>query len=459
MTGAARRRALPVAVIGAVNVLAPKDGQRYYRLTWINPDGTAGRTSAGTTLAAATGKATGLDAELQQSVGALSMSTLKEVLTVYLSTGKGRHQKIKGGDWSRSQLKQQRAQLKRCTRGHLELLAMSVDRVALDRMRAASGTPRTRSENATALRGLLRWGYAQGYFSAEQAELLPANVPDIPGTVKGTQAPARRRRARAVGQHPDFIAPEDAPSVPQLEALGGALAAVFPAWGELAVELAADAGPRWGELFQLTADDVRPLVDRALITEAQQDGALVEIDINWQIDSAASRRNAEDPRCLPKGRKTRRTLVGSRSVTGYPTAVRLLERADAARAEQAAGSNPEALLFPAPGGGLFHYTEFANDFLAEALVEAGWPYQDWVEVKDEWDNKTNRSRRIQRDRRQFDLTWHSLRHRFARTCIDQRDFTAGELMAIGGWENETVVKNRYYKSGEEHVLSAAAKYR
>lgn len=205
-----------------------------------------------------------MDAQLQQAAGSRAMSPLREVLDDYLSTGKGRHQKIKGGDWKGLQLKQQRATLARCTRGHEDLLALSVDRAALDRMRAASGTPRTRGENATALRGLLRWGYAQGYFSAEQSVLLPVNVPDIPGTVMGRPAPTRRRRDRAVGQHPDFIAPEDAPSIDQLCALRGELGAVFPAWGELAVEFAADAGPRWGEQFQLTADDVRALVGRAV---------------------------------------------------------------------------------------------------------------------------------------------------------------------------------------------------
>lgn len=69
MTAPARGRARPVAVIGPVNVLAPRNDQRYYRLTWTNPDGTAGRTSGGTTLAAASAKATGLDVQLQQAAG------------------------------------------------------------------------------------------------------------------------------------------------------------------------------------------------------------------------------------------------------------------------------------------------------------------------------------------------------------------------------------------------------
>ena len=37
---------------------------------------------------------------------------------------------------------------------------------------------------------------------------------------------------------------------------------------------------------------------------------------------------------------------------------------------------------------------------------------------------------------------------------DWFELDAGELMAVGGWENIATVENRYYKSGEEHEESA-----
>lgn len=49
-------------------------------------------------------------------------------------------------------------------------------------------------------------------------------------------------------------------------------------------------------------------------------------------------------------------------------------------------------------------------------------------------------------------------HRFARYCIDVLGLTAGELMAVGGWESETVVRNRYYNVGQEHADSALSKF-
>jgi hypothetical protein len=56
------------------------------------------------------------------------------------------------------------------------------------------------------------------------------------------------------------------------------------------------------------------------------------------------------------------------------------------------------------------------------------------------------------------LTWHSLRHRFARYCVDVLRLTEGELMAVGGWESTTVVRDRYYNSGAEHIATALQRF-
>ena len=118
---------------------------------------------------------------------------------------------------------------------------MDLDRSLLDRMRSQAGTRRTRRtrrENATALRGLLRWGATQGYVTAEQAELLPLGVYDLIGGVSGTEAPPRRRREREAGQSEDYVSNEDAPSGAQIVCPGEHLALALPKWGRLAPELA-----------------------------------------------------------------------------------------------------------------------------------------------------------------------------------------------------------------------------
>lgn len=451
--GTRARRNSPLVTVGRVNVLAPTGTSAYYRLTWTQPDGSLGRTSGGRTQESAVAKATGISAWLGQAAGGKAMATLKAITDDYLSSGVGRNQKT-GGDWSESQLTQMRPKIARVIRGHGHRLGMDVDRQLLDRMRSQAGTRNTRRENATALRGLLRWGATQGYFTAEQAELLPVRVYDLAGDVAGTAAPKRRTRVRNVGESQIYISTEDAPCTQQIDALARAL--VLPmGTGRLAVELAADAGARWGEQYQLTADDVvyTPAHTASDGTFAR---ARLHVKIDWQISSGApAGGNRRKP---PKGNKRRKAWVAAVTITGYRLHDALLARCAEARQEQAAGTNPEALLFPAERGDLFFHTAFSNDYFKPAALAADWPHQEWLYVGDRWREREERWIRITEERVQFDLTWHSLRHRYARTCVDVRRLTPGELMANGGWENETVVKDLYYNAGEEHFESGADKF-
>jgi len=443
-------RGQPVAVVGRVNILAPTGSSAYFRLTWTQADGSPGRTSGSTTLEAATSKATGIDGQLRLAAGDKTAATLAEVVADYTSTVVGRNHKT-GRDWSKAQLKQVTDKLNRCLRGYESRQALSVDRELLDLMRRASGTRNSRKENASVLRGLIRWGYTAGYFTAGQAELLPTNLPDLDGLVAGTAAPRRGRNVRAVGQTETYIREEDAPSKDQVTALGNELDLRFPAWGRLCAELAAAAGCRWGEQFQLTARHV---------LEVEAGGEKnVSIVINHQVDGSAARSKGENPRTFPKGNKQRVTPVTSLSFTGFPVRSALVARAAVALAEQAAGTNEEALLFPTKGGRMWHHTAFYTKVFGPAALAAGWPSSIWSETRDVWCKENLAYKRVTRPRVQLELTWHSLRHRFARTAIDVHGLDKAELMSVGGWENETIVSERYYRSGAEHAASAAAKMR
>lgn len=446
-------RGRPIASVGAVNVLAPTGTSPYYRLTWTQPDGTPGRTSGGRTKATALAKATEINNSLSRAAGAGAMTPLAVIADEYLSSPVGRNQKTKG-DWSASQLKQMRPRVRRITRGHRQNLAMDVDRKLLDKMRSQGGTRRTRKENATCLRGLLRWGATRGYFSPEQTELLPVNVYDLAGEIAGTEAPKRRTRVRQVGESEIYLNNEDAPSKQQIVDLGRELQLLWRC-GQLATELAADAGPRWGELFQLTANDV---VYRPSTTgrNGKRTKARLHLVIDFQIDPASEA--GGERRKPPKGNKKRKAGVSEISITGYRLHAALLARVAVALQERKDGINPEALLFSTVSGDIFFHTAFSNDYFKAAALAANWPHKEWVYVGDRWNEREERWIRVTEDRIQFDLTWHSLRHRYARTCVDIRKLTAGQLMAHGGWENKTVVEDLYYNTGEEHFVSGAEKF-
>lgn len=259
----------------------------------------------------------------------------------------------------------------------------------------------------------------------------------------GTAAPARRSSTRRVGESESYVRDEDAPSAEQVRALARALEARVGGWGELAPELAASCGPRWGEQFQLTATDVH--------LDGCGDATGAHFHIDWAIDPGAPAGAPGGRRCRPKGDKTRLAPVPATSFTGFDLRTALATRATAARREQATGNNPQALLFPAPRGGLWWHTSFEADLLVPAMRAAGWPLRDWRERRDVWNPTTRTYRRQTRSRVQAVLRWHSLRHRFARVAIDVYGADPGVLMALGGWENELTVAQRYYRTGREHT--------
>lgn len=441
-------RTSPVEYVGQVAIYAPTS-KGYYRLKWLEPDGRPGDTSGSKNLEVARWKASEINARLAMASGAFAVTRLEHLVTEYVAEGTSPYT---GERWQRSYVKQLEDNLTRTIRLHEHFRAMDVDRALCDTMRAQGGTRRMVIRNTTALRGFLLWGYRHRnqYFTAAQAELLPQRVVMPNPTILGTAMPKRRRRARAAGEHPNYVREEDAPSRSRVVALRRELAHFYPLWGELAPELAANSGPRWGEQFQLTAHDVHVHGCAAYPKP--------HIHIDWQIDPGADATDPAGRRTLPKGHKTRHAPVAELSFTGYRLRDALAARVDAALAEQAAGTNPEALLFPALRGGLLWYTDFEADQLIPAMRAAGWPLETWTETRDVWSKETRTYARIERQRTMALLPWHSLRHRFARVAIDVYGTDQGALMAIGGWENPASVENRYYKSGAEHTHRGLAMF-
>jgi hypothetical protein len=301
----------PVETVGQVRIFAPTTACRSYRLRWTEPDGSPGDTTGGRDPAAAIAKATVLDRRLARAAGPAAMTSLGEIFTEYLAHGCSPYT---DQPWRSSTRNQIEDNLGRTLRGHEPVPALDLDRALCDRMRAQAGTPNMVRINTTALRAFLLWGYrhAPSYFTAEQVEYLSPGVV-MPGpALVGTPAPRRRTRTRRVGQCADYVEDEDAPSAGQVLALGMALEGLIGPWGRLAPELAANCGPRWGEQFQLTADD------------AHADGCGLadepHLHIEWQIDSGA---HVDDPggrRCPPKGDKTRIAPLPVESFTGFASA-------------------------------------------------------------------------------------------------------------------------------------------
>lgn len=340
-------RNAPIEHVGAVAIYAPVGPKPYFRLRWIEVDGSTDSTSAGKILDGARWKAQEIAERLERAASPFAMASLLQLIEDFIAAGRSSYS---GELWKRGYKKQTQNQLMRSVKGHENHRAMDIDRELLDSMRAQAGTDRMVRQNTTALRGLLRWGYRhpERYFTPSQAELLPpACVNPIPTKATVQTMPKRKTRTRAVGQHDDFIQESDAPNAEQVSDLATCLACYFPTWGALAVELAANLGFRWGEQFQLTVPDVH--LDGCPILKD-----LPHVHVDYQIDAGATAGDGTRPARLspPKGYKTRIVGVPELSFTGFPLLEVLTARVAAVAAEHAAGKTRDALLHPAKGGGL-----------------------------------------------------------------------------------------------------------
>ncbi len=451
----------PVDTVGVVDIYAPTSNP-YYGLKWREPDGSRRDTSGGKTLEGARLKAAEIDARVGSAAGPLAVTSLEAMVKQFLFEARSPYKDKK--PWKKSYLDKVEEAMHRCIRHHEHYRAMDVDRALCDKMRAQAGTRTTVTQNTTVLRAFLLWGQQNGYFTVAQAELLPEGAAQPAPSVLGTPMPERRRRARRVGEHDEYVRDEDASSLMQVIALRDEFAAARPDWSALAVQLSSGSGPRWVEEFQLTAYDVHLGgcgCCRTAQTHRKKGGKgkknkkgkgkfRPHIHIDWRIDPAGKAGDPNGRRCLPKGDKRRSVAIPKKTFTGYPLRAELAKRVGEALKEQAARTNPDALLFPAEGGGLQWYTSFSSDLLHPAMDWAGLPLEYWTEVRDEWSERNRSYTRVEVKRTMAHLPWHSLRHRFARWMIDRFGLDAGELMAVGGWENIATVENRYYKSGQKH---------
>jgi integrase len=441
--------------VGLVDIYAPTATCGYFRLKWSEPDGTRGDTTGGRYLDFARAKASGINDRIALCAGPLAVTSLEQMKQEYLAHGCSPFGEQ--SPWKPSQLSQVTRNLTRCLRGYGQHRAMDVDRPLCDLMRSQAGTPAMVRINTSVLRGFLLWGYQAGYLTPLQAELLPEGCamprPTLTRTRTRLSSEAVNSRARLNGDHPDYVGEEDAPSRQDVAALSRTLGAMFPAWGALAPELAAATGARWGELFQLTVHDVH-------LTGCAAD-ANPHLHIDWQVEDNAPK-DAElsrrPRRVRPKNDTVRRVPVPTRTITGYPLRQELAARCETALAHGAAAENAEVLLFPAPRGGMFWYAGFNADYLLPAMEAAGWPVERWREDYPVWDENTGTYRHATSIHRHALRPWHSLRHRFARTCIDVYRLEKGELMAIGGWTHIATVENRYYRTGEENMTAALSRF-
>ncbi len=121
----------------------------------------------------------------------------------------------------------------------------------------------------------------------------------------------------------------------------------------------------------------------------------------------------------PKGRKRRRTIYPSHTPAGYPLAQMIAIRVAEVRQEQAAGRNPEGVMFPTPTGKYWRSSNFNRRVLKAAFLVAGW--RDGAA---RW-------------------TWHSLRHVFCTTALSTWKLDVSDVSRLAGHSSTAPLSPRW----------------
>jgi integrase len=206
------------------------------------------------------------------------------------------------------------------------------------------------------------------------------------------------------GESALFVDPGEIPAGADVARLGQALAAGRHGdRDELMAATAAYSGLRWGELTALTSAQIDPAARIVAV-----DRKVIEVDGRLYLEA-------------PRNRKRRRTIYPRTTPADYPLADRLAARVEQARAEQEAGTNPLALIFPSPRGRYLRSSNYCRRVLAPAYQAAGWRDADGS----------------------GDWTWHSLRHVFCTTALFTWKLDATDVSRMAGHANYRITLDMY----------------
>jgi hypothetical protein len=135
-----------------------------------------------------------------------------------------------------------------------------------------------------------------------------------------------------------------------------------------------------------------------------------------RLEKVTERLAADAP---PKGRKRRRTIHPFETPVGYPLEQMIAVRVAEVRQEQAAGRNPEGIMFPTPTGKYWRSSNFNRRVLKTAFLTAGW--RDGAA---RW-------------------TWHSLQHVFCTTALSTWKLDVSDVSRLARHSNTRVAFEMY----------------
>lgn len=217
--------------------------------------------------------------------------------------------------------------------------------------------------NLTTVRTFVKWGIGTGYFTTKQSEAIATVVWAAP---KGSnyKAPLSRREQSKLHFGTEDIAGGEVPTHEQVTAIATELQKHYE-FGEALVHISANLGTRANETLIYTAS--RQVHKKGLGNYVDLSEEVVRV--HWQYGKNSTDKSGR----VTKNNKFRSVVVPpvENIATNFDVYAWLKERSKAALEEQAAGTNPLALIFPGPKGRVINLNSFSSDKMRPTLDALG----------------------------------------------------------------------------------------
>ena len=425
---------------GRVTIYEPRPPNVYYILRWKTA-GLPKTTRAGRTLEGAFKKAAEIERKLSlANSAAASAKYFNDLLDGYVDPERKKEDATSANrQWTTGYTEKVDYWVTKSREALGEARLTNLDQASLSDLVNKENTYSQAVQFRATLHAICAFGVRVGYLRPDQGFIADFEITVPVG------ARTRTPPIPAQGESSYLIDDSAVPTNDAVASLAGQDIG-YPHWAGI-VNTLAYAGPRIHECLALTAFDVVELVDKDGIkfTALRIERQVIEPKRGGIRMSA------------PKNGKKRYAVAVERTPAGFELAGWLRERADTARAEQDAGKNRLALLFPSPRGKYWRLRNFRKRCWDRACESAGWKATT-IRANATWKTRQGQVTNAVAHR-----LWahpiHSLRHRFACTARDDWEWNGRELCMAGGWASEDFVAKRYYKFTSKVLASAAQKQR
>ena len=274
----------------------------------------------------------------------------------------------------------------------------------------------------TTVRTFVKWGIGTGYFSTKQFDAVATVVWAAP---KGSnyKAPLSRREQSKLHFGTDDIAGGEVPTHDQVVAIADELQKHYK-FGSALVHVSANLGTRANETLIYTAS--KQVHEKGLGNYVDLSEEVVRV--HWQYGKNSTDKAGR----VTKNNKFRSVVIPpvENIATQFDVYAWLKQRSKEALEEQAAGTNPLALIFPGPKGRVINLNSFSSEKMRPTLDALGMKMPAYYDAAG-------------KERHMYRFTIHSFRDRYGTTAADEWGYSERQLLEQGSWADSETVRKFY----------------